>query len=85
MHAVVAPLTLYNKIIASYFTDAVAQQHLQDSKSPWSMDSTRLLLHHSLVYVPEPLRMSVLQQHHDAPLAGHPSVPKTLELLTRNY
>src|SRR5215469_5710506 len=49
------------------------------------MDSTGLLLHHGLVYVPEHLRMDVLQQHHDAPLVGHPGVAKTLELLTRNY
>ena len=49
------------------------------------MDNTGLLLHYCLVYVPEPLRMSVLQQHHDALLAGHPGVLKTLELLTRNY
>ena len=49
------------------------------------MDSTGLLLHYSLVYVSKSLRMSVLQQHHNAPLAGHSGVLKTLELLIRNY
>ena len=85
VHAVVVPPSFQDEILASYLTDAVAQQHLPDLKSPWSTNSTGLLLHHGLVYVPEPLRMSVLQQHHDAPLAGHPGVSKTLELLTRNY
>src|SRR5215471_6106925 len=71
-------------ILASYPTDAVAQQH-QDPKSLWSIDNTGLLPHHGLIYVPEPLCMDVSQQHHDAPLAGHPGVFKTIKLLTRNY
>ena len=29
--------------------------------------------------------MNVLHEHHDAPLAGHCGVARTLELLTRNY
>jgi hypothetical protein len=33
----------------------------------------------------EPLKLHLLQQHHDVPSAGHPSRSKTLECLCRNY
>jgi hypothetical protein len=33
----------------------------------------------------EPLKLHLLQQHHDVPAAGHPSRSKTLEYLCRNY
>ena len=29
--------------------------------------------------------MDVLREHHDAALAGHPGISRTLELVTRNY
>ena len=29
--------------------------------------------------------MDILRQHHDAPLTGHPSIARTIELITRNY
>jgi hypothetical protein len=75
----------HDEFIASYASDAEAQQHLPNPTSPWSCDSNGLLLYKDLIYVPESLRMSVLQEHHDAPLAGHPGIIKTLELVTRNY
>jgi hypothetical protein len=33
----------------------------------------------------EPLKLHLLQQHHDVPAAGHPGRSKTLEYLCRNY
>src|SRR5438477_10016775 len=30
-------------------------------------------------------RLPLIAQHHDSPLAGHPGITKTLELLSRNY
>jgi hypothetical protein len=37
------------------------------------------------LYVPEyePLRLQLMQQHHETPVAGHPGRSKTLELLHR--
>ena len=39
------------------------------------------------LYIPdhEPLKLGLIQNHHDAPTAGHPGRAKTLELLTRSY
>jgi hypothetical protein len=33
----------------------------------------------------EPLKLHLLQQHHDIPAAGHPGRSKTIEYLCRNY
>jgi len=45
------------------------------------------LLYRDCVYVPDhpPLRLQMLQDHHDLPAMGHPGHAKTLELLTRKY
>ena len=68
---------------------AVAQQHLPNpsSSSPsWPCSSDGLLLYKGLIYVPEStLRMDILRDHHDAPLAGHCGITRTIELITRNY
>lgn len=50
------------------------------------MDGDRLTYRNRL-YVPEydPLRLRLIQQHHDTPAAGHPGRSKTLELLQRGY
>jgi len=52
------------------------------SKSP-----TGRLLYRRKFYVPAygPLRLYLIQTHHEVPVAGHPGRSKTLELLTRNY
>ena len=31
------------------------------------------------------LRLKLIQEHHDNPVAGHPGVAKTLELMARQY
>jgi transposase InsO family protein len=45
------------------------------------------LVYRNCVYVPDhpPLRLRLLQDHHDPPAMGHPGRAKTLELLTRKY
>ena len=45
------------------------------------------LFYKECAYVPEfdPLRLRLLQTHHDAPPAGHPGRAKTFELLSRSY
>jgi len=52
--------------------------------SNWSHKDS-LLLYKGLIYVPETLHMDMLHKHHDAPLAGHCGIARTLELITRNY
>ena len=76
---------LQERIISSYPTDAVARQHLNpDPQSHWSCRDG-LLLYKGLIYIPELLRMDILREHHDAPLAGHCGAARTLELISRNY
>jgi len=73
----VAP-TLQERIISSYPTDAHSRSCSKDS----------LLLCKDLIYIPESsssLRMDILRERHDAPLAGHPGIARTIELITRNY
>ena len=85
VHAVEAvEPTLQERIISSYPTDAVASQHITDPQHPWSYEDG-LLLHKGLVYVPTTLRMDILREHYDAPLAGHPGIARTIELITQNY
>ena len=53
---------------------------------PWSSQDD-LLLRDGLVYIPpvDSLRVMLLKQYHDDPLAGHFGAKKTCELLSRNY
>ena len=76
-----------DQIIAAYESDDVACHHAEATslQPPWSYDDAGLLLHKGLIYVPQSMRMSVLKDHHDAPLAGHCGVARTIELLSRNY
>ena len=71
-------------IISSYLTDAVASQHLTNPQHPWTCSLDGLLLYKGLIYIPEspPLRMDIMREHHDAPLAGHHGIAKTIELIT---
>jgi hypothetical protein len=49
-------------------------------------DGNRLTFR-SRIFVPsyEPLRLRLMRQHHDAPVAGHPASSKTMELLSRTF
>jgi hypothetical protein len=37
------------------------------------------------VYIPPTLRERIMKEGHDAPIAGHPGITKTLKLIKRNY
>ena len=71
--------------------DPVASEHLDNSvhtpDSRWSINSEELLCQDDLVYVPDidDLRLRVLQQHHDHPLAGHFGQNKTYALIRRKF
>ena len=45
------------------------------------------LWYQGILYIPDhaPLKLRLIQNHHDAPAAGHPGRAKILELLTRSY
>ena len=74
------------RIISALAKDPVADEQRRDPQSPWSWDNG-LLLRNNLIYVPDnnSLRLELLCQHHDDPLPGHFGIPKTFELLSRNY
>lgn len=38
-----------------------------------------------VLLVPKPLRLRILQDHHDALLTGHPGIKRTLELIQRSF
>jgi hypothetical protein len=50
-------------------------------------EHNNLLYYRQRIWVPnyEPLKLHLLQQHHDVLAAGHPGRSKTLEYLCRNY
>ena len=45
------------------------------------------MIYWDCIYVPDhvPLRLRLLQDHHDPPAVGHPGRAKTLKLLARRY
>jgi hypothetical protein len=75
--------TLQTRVLSSPPSDAVAQQH-RESHSPYSW-SNGPLFYRNFVYLPKPYRVDVIEQHHDAPLAGHWGVTKIINLITHNY
>ncbi len=44
-----------------------------------------LILYNNLIYIPENLRLEILERYHENPAAGHLGIRKTEELITRNY
>ncbi|MBW0586834.1 hypothetical protein O181_126549 [Austropuccinia psidii MF-1] len=58
------------------------------SVQDYSLDSSsQLLLFKDRVVVPNDstIQLSILQKHHDSPLAGHPGQEKTLKLVKRDF
>src|ERR1700716_4291714 len=87
---------LRQRLIQALAKNKVANEHKQEVDQQttvavrqhklWSWDDS-LLLFDNLIYVPDDdaLRLELMRMHHDAPLAGHYSTKKTLELLSRSY
>ncbi|PRP85645.1 retrotransposon nucleocapsid protein [Planoprotostelium fungivorum] len=59
-------------------------KHLEDKDKGFRTEK-KLLFYNELLYIPVPLRVTVLQTRHDTPLAGHFGVNKTHELIKRDY
>ena len=66
--------------------DLPREDDTQEFLEPFSMQDN-LVLRRGLVYIPEKddLKLRILQQCHDSPVAGHLGQAKTLELVSRNY
>ena len=78
--------SLRSRFLTALEKDPLATEYHDYPPKPWSWQDG-LLLHDNLVYVPhdDVLRVDLMKMHHDNPLAGHYSVTKTFELLSRNY
>lgn len=59
-------------------------QNASQPKHPLSI-SQGLLHRHSALYIPEPLRLEILQSRHDSLVGGHFGINKTYSLITRDY
>ena len=78
--------SLRQKFLDALVNDPVADEQRRDLKPLFSWNDG-LLLYNNRIYVPDndALRLELLRQHHDSPLAGHYGIDKTVELLSRNY
>jgi Integrase zinc binding domain len=63
--------------------DLPREEDVQEFLEPFSMQDN-LVLYEGLVYIPDnnDLKLRVLQQYHDSPVAGHLGQAKTLELVS---
>ena len=48
-------------------------------------DSDRILLHQSLLYVSDIIRIELISRHYDNPLEGYFGIEKTQKLITKKY
>jgi hypothetical protein len=62
-------------------------KHCRESSLAECDEHNNLLHYRQRLWVPnyEPLKLHLLQQHHDVPAAGHPARSKTLKYLCQNY
>lgn len=58
-----------------------------EAETGWERDEDQLWKYDGRIYVPrdDKLRETIIKDHHDSPLAGHPGKDKTVELITRDY
>ena len=78
---------LHKDIQIGYATDPITSAQLpQPSDTKWTL-SEGLLLLNNRIYVPDAaeLRLRVIRNKHDHPLAGHFGQNKTMELIRREY
>jgi hypothetical protein len=72
-----------------YLRDPAAphDEAISEALQPFGLDEEGILLRNGLTYIPadDALKLDLLRECHDAPMAGHLGREKTLELLSRNY
>lgn len=79
------PEPLLAEILASTQTDALLSRLPAPLPDPWKKEDSGLHVYDSRIYVPQVVRVRVLRDHHDTPMAGHFGWARTLELVSRNY
>ncbi len=47
--------------------------------------NNNLIFYNNLIYIPESMRLEILQMYHNKPTAGHLGIKRTEEIITRNY
>jgi len=67
--------------------DKSVKQALVSHEPDWSKTEFGALTYQDCIYVPidRTLHHNLIQEHHDTPIAGHPGLHKTLELLLHDY
>jgi hypothetical protein len=78
---------LHSDIRAGYDSDPITANQLPQPSDPKWTVSDGLLLQNDRIYIPDvaDLRLRVLKNKHDHPLAGHFGQNKTMELIRREY
>jgi len=79
--------TLHSDIQTRLREDPTSAEHLDNLSADWTLDTDGLLRHLGRIYVPnlDNLRLRVLQNSHDHPLAGHFGQTKTLHQVRLHY
>ncbi len=82
--------TLLDKIRSAlpnnaYYNSTNNHRRLNLPDSPFTLRDDLLLLYNNRIYIPESLRIDILQSHHNSPTAGHFGISKTFELISRNF
>jgi Integrase zinc binding domain len=63
------------------------RQEPRDQNNPYSTTPDGLILHRGRIFVPDNdyVQLQILRTRHDHPLAGHPGITKTIELIRRDF
>jgi hypothetical protein len=79
---------IIDAIKKAYPNDILAQELLSDIKEktkPYIKLHQGIILINNKIYVPEENRIKILELRHDAKLAGHFGITRTINLIRRNY
>ena len=85
-------LPLIDRIIAAYSHDEECQIILDNHKqnkntSTWTVNSIGLIQRQGRILIPnnEPLRTTIIMEHHEPEIAAHRGVVKTVDLISRRF
>jgi Integrase zinc binding domain len=73
------------EVKSAYRTDPDFISHCEHPKAPYVLRDGLLFRYHALCIPSGPLRDVILHDHHDAPVAGHSGVQKTIRSINISY
>jgi putative transposase len=73
------------EVNSAYRTDPDFSSRCEHPKSPYVFRDGQLFRYHALCIPSGPLRDVILHDHHDAPVAGHRGVQKTIRSINLSY